>query len=116
MHRGERTPQTISVGWHQDEMNVIGHQAPGPDRDIGSLAAFRQEVAVERVVVVAEEHAGTTIAALGDEVRQSWNNNAGKTSHGGISQGSGRTSIDWTVTVALFRTLIVLLEMGRNTI
>jgi hypothetical protein len=37
-------------------MDLVGHQAIGPHRDPVALAGLREEIAMERVVVVAEEH------------------------------------------------------------
>jgi hypothetical protein len=81
MHRCERAPQPVDIGRHQNEMHMIGHQAPGPHRDIGRAAVFRQEIAIERVVGIVEEGARATVAALGDVVRDTRDNDAGETGH-----------------------------------
>ena len=41
-----------------------------------------QQIAIERVVVVAEEGARAAVAALGDVVRMTGNDDAGETGHG----------------------------------
>jgi hypothetical protein len=81
MHRRQRPAQPVRIGGHQDEVHVVGHQAPRPDRDIGRLAMRAQEIAIERIVGVAEEGARTTIAALGDVVRMTGEHDAGETGH-----------------------------------
>src|SRR5262245_2877708 len=99
MHRRQRPPQPVRIGGHQDEMYVIGHQAPRPNLDIGRPAMLAQEIAVERIVGVAEEGAGTAIAALGDVMRQTGNDDACEASHGASLRIIGATSIKCTVTV-----------------
>jgi hypothetical protein len=81
MHGGERAPQPVNIGRHQNEMHMIGHHAPGPHRDIGRAAVLRQKIAIERVVCIVEEGARTAVAALGDVVRNARDNDAGQTSH-----------------------------------
>jgi hypothetical protein len=58
--RGEGAAQAIGVGRHEDQVHVIGHQAPGPDRD-GS-AILGQEIAIEREVIIIEERPRAPIA------------------------------------------------------
>ena len=45
-------------------MDVVGHEAIGPARDALPPALARQQIAIEFVVVVAEEHRLAAIAAL----------------------------------------------------
>ena len=59
-------------------MHVVGHQAPGPHRDIGLAAVLRQEIAAECMVLVAEEGARAAVAALGDVVRKAGDDDAGE--------------------------------------
>jgi hypothetical protein len=48
---------------NEDQMNVIGHQATGPDSD-AMLEALLAEIAVEFIVRVREEHGFAPISAL----------------------------------------------------
>jgi hypothetical protein len=45
---------------------VVGHQAIGPDRDIGALRRLGEEIEIECIVAVFEEGLFATIATLGD--------------------------------------------------
>jgi len=38
MHRRQRAAQPVRVARGQDEMDMIGHEAPGPDFDAGVAA------------------------------------------------------------------------------
>jgi hypothetical protein len=65
----ERAAQPVRIGRHQDEVHMVRHQAPGPHRDADVAAMFGEQVAVERIVTVAEERLRAAVAALGDMVR-----------------------------------------------
>ena len=41
---------------HEDEVNVVRHQAIGPARHRRLAAAIRQEIAIERIVPLLEEN------------------------------------------------------------
>ena len=60
---------------------MVRHQAPGPDVDIGRAAILGEQVAIERIIVVAKERARATIAALGDMVRMTGNDDTGEAGH-----------------------------------
>lgn len=81
MHRSERPAQAVGVGRYQDEMHVIGHQAPIPHGDVRRAAMLGEQVAIERVIGVGEEGARAAVAALGDVMRQAGNDDAGKAGH-----------------------------------
>ena len=66
---------------HKDQVDVVGHQAPGPDRDPCGPGVLGEERLVEEVVVRAEEGRLAAIATLGDMVRQAGRNDAGETRH-----------------------------------
>jgi hypothetical protein len=55
LHARECAPQPVGIGRHQDEVGVIGHQAPSPHFDTGG-ATMPPEIEVE-FVIVAEEGA-----------------------------------------------------------
>ena len=74
--------QTVSVGRHEDDVHVIGHQAIGPAGDVGLAAALGQQVSVERIVVVREEHTLTAVDPRRDMVREARDNDTGGPGHG----------------------------------
>ena len=84
MHRRQRAAQAVLVARGQDEMDVVGHQTPGPDFDAGVAARGGEQIATERVIGVGEEHPRAAVAALGDVMRQTGNDDARKPSHGAI--------------------------------
>jgi hypothetical protein len=43
MHRRERAPQSVRVRWHEDEVDVVGHEAPRPNRRIDPPAMIAQK-------------------------------------------------------------------------
>ena len=60
---------------------MVRHQAPRPHRNVGRLAMGRKQVTIERVIVVTEKGACATIAALGDMMRQTGDDDTGKAGH-----------------------------------
>ncbi len=78
MHRRKRAAQPVGIGRHQDEMHVVGHQAPGPYFNTCRAAALGQQIAVERIIVGAEECARSAIATLGDMVGKTGDDDAGE--------------------------------------
>ena len=79
--RRQGAAQSVGISGNQDQVHVIGHQAPGPDFDLGRAAILGQEIAIERVVVVIEERPRPPIAALRHMMRQTGNDQTGETSH-----------------------------------
>ena len=77
----ERAADSIGVSRNEDEVDVVGHQHPGPDLDAGGAGALGEQVAVEGVVLVAEEGGRPAIAALSDVVRVSGKDGTGKAGH-----------------------------------
>src|SRR5437879_1109624 len=99
MHPRERAAQPVRVGRHEDEVHMVRHQAPGPHLDLGRAAIFGEQIAVKRIVVVAEEGARAAIAALGDMVRVTGNYDTGEAGHAQSCLQTPRGSIECTVTV-----------------
>jgi len=60
----------------------LGIRQPAPHLDIGLAAVLRQEVAIERKILVAEERACPAVAALGHVMRNAGDDGAGETGHG----------------------------------
>lgn len=76
-------PKAIRIGRHENEMRMIGHQAPSPHLDAGSPAMDRKAVAVKGIVLDTKEGALPPIAPLGDMIRQTGNHDTCKPSHQG---------------------------------
>ena len=99
MDLGQGTAKPVGIGGRQDQMDMIGHQHPGPDLDSGGATRLGQQSPVQRIVVLAEKHLRAAIATLSDVVRQSGNNEAGKTAHRPSWLPRRGMSIQCTVTV-----------------
>src|SRR4051794_30783969 len=84
MHSRQRAAQSVSIGRNEDQVHMVRHQASGPHRDIGGAAMLGEQVAIERIVVVAEEGPRATVAALGDVVRVAGNDDTGEASHAAV--------------------------------
>ncbi len=54
-------------------MDAVGRQAIAPHRDALAPAGLAEQIAVERVVRVGEEHPLAPVAALGHMMRKVWN-------------------------------------------
>jgi len=75
--------QPVFVLGAQDQMNVVGHQRPSPDRDLGFARRAAEEVAIGGVIRIRIERPPPPVAALGDVVRRVGNNDASKAGHEG---------------------------------
>jgi hypothetical protein len=84
MHARQRPAQAVGVRRHQDQVHMVRHQTPRPHFHLGREAMGRKQVAIERVVVIAEERPRPPIATLGDMVRQTGNDDTGKAGHDAI--------------------------------
>ena len=73
----------INIPLSQGGMYLFGgrHQAIGPYLDAGLDGLLGQEVAVYLVIAVLEEDRLAPVAALGDMVRQTRDDDAGETRH-----------------------------------
>ncbi len=58
-----------------------GHHTPGPDRHASRPAGLSEQVATMLAVTLLEERPLATVAALGDMVRQTGNDDAGEAGH-----------------------------------
>tara|TARA_R110002051_G_scaffold165688_3_gene236711 strand:- start:97762 stop:98103 length:342 start_codon:yes stop_codon:yes gene_type:complete len=70
MHTLHQRRQRRRPGGHENKMNVIGHQAPGPAQDTLGRAGRDHQIAIERVILLIEEGLLPPVAALGDVVRR----------------------------------------------
>jgi hypothetical protein len=82
MRLAERPAQRLRAIGDEDEMDVVRHQAIGPDGDALLAALARQEVAIEFVVLVGEKHPLAPIAALRHMMGKARDNKAGDAGHG----------------------------------
>lgn len=83
MQIAERPAQPILVRRHDDRVNVVGHQAIGPDLGACPLGRLGQQVQIERIIALFEESLLPAVAALRHMMRQSGNDETGEASHGG---------------------------------
>ena len=81
MRLAERAGESVGMRRHEDQMHVVGHQTIGPAGNPGLAASFRQQVAVQRVIVIAEEDALAPVSPLRDVVRNAGNHDAGEAGH-----------------------------------
>ena len=94
----QRAAQPVRIGRHQNEVYVVRHQAPGPHLDLGSVAIFGEQVAIQCIVGIAEEGARAAIATLGDMVRVAGNDDTGEAGHAPWCPRRDAMSIKCTVT------------------
>ena len=75
------TSQRIGMARHDDPMNVVGHQAVGPNINpmFFAVALKKSEIQSSRVVIVKD--AKPTIAVLSDMMRNAGHDDTGETSH-----------------------------------
>ncbi len=66
-----------------DQMNMIGHQAICPDRDLLCAAELRHELEVVLVVFLTEERLLSAVSPLGDMVGHVRSYHTCQSSHGG---------------------------------
>jgi hypothetical protein len=72
--------QAIPILWHHDQMDVIRHQAIGPNFGTGFLAVFYKQCFIVVVILIAEKDPLTSVAALRDVM---WNTGYYHSSHPG---------------------------------
>src|SRR5581483_6314831 len=73
MRVGEGAAQPVLIRQHDDQMDVIRHQAVAPDLRLGLFRRRGEQVAIERVVAVLEEGRPPAIAALGHMIGHAGN-------------------------------------------
>jgi hypothetical protein len=61
----QRRAQPVRVGRPQDQMDVVGHQAPGQARHPPRPAARRDQLAIGGLILVREEDRLAAIAPAG---------------------------------------------------
>jgi hypothetical protein len=73
-------------------MDVVGHQAIGPDLAARATRRLGEEVAVERVVAVLEKGLLPAIAALGHVIGDAGKDDAREPGHASLQSERGKTS------------------------
>ncbi len=71
MNGGERASQAIGITGVQDQVDMVRHENPRPDRNFGRGAMFSQQVAVGRAVGLIEERLRPAVDTLRDAMRMS---------------------------------------------
>ena len=84
MRQGQDASQSVRIRWDENEVNVIGQLAVGPNCDSFSGAVLSQKLTIELVVVVAQKGGLPAGAALGDVM---WNAREDRTSEAGHARG-----------------------------
>ena len=86
---GKGRAQPVRIGRHEDQVDVVRHQAPRQAPHVIRDARGRHEVAIGGIILVAEEHGLAPIAALRDVVGYVRDDDAGESGHGsGIAENS----------------------------
>lgn len=70
---------------HADQVDVIRHEAVGPQRQSGALGVALQEILVQGIVLRATEDLLAAIAALSDVVRKAFGDESGDSGHRRVS-------------------------------
>ena len=81
MHPREGAAQAVPVPGRQDQVHMVGHQAPSPDLDPGGAAFAAQQVAIERVILLGKEGLLPAVAALGHVMRTAGHDDPGEACH-----------------------------------
>ena len=82
MGPGERGAQAVGGGGLQSEVDMVGHQAPGPNRDARIRTAFGHQLDIEPIVVIVEKDVLATVATLGDVMRNAGHDGPREPGHG----------------------------------
>ncbi len=81
MRPAERAGEPLGGFRANDEMNVIGHQAIGPQAHSRAPKVLREQIAIEFLTTLLEEDRLSAIAPRGDMVRNAGYDDAGEPSH-----------------------------------
>ena len=65
------------VGWHDDQVDVIRHQAVSPNRQVFFHTVFPEKVKVQKVVSILEENLLARMTALRDVEGNAFRNDTG---------------------------------------
>lgn len=81
MRFAEHCAKAIGVLGHEDEMNVVVHQAPGEAARALRCRGLGEKLEVGTAIIVGEENGQPPVTALGDVMRNTGKNDACKTGH-----------------------------------
>ena len=87
--------QPIFVGRHDDRMDMIGHQAIGPDGAQRALCCLREKIEIKGIVGIFEEGLPTTVTTLGNVMRNAGEDKSGKSGHKGCFLKSEQGTRYW---------------------
>jgi hypothetical protein len=87
---GQSPAESLGGFGNRDQVNVIRHQAVGPDGDAVAAAGLGQELPVEAVVRRFQKRRLAPIASLGDVVRISWKDESSGAWHMSRKDAIGR--------------------------
>jgi len=73
--------QTRLVARHRDDVNMVGHQAPGPDLHMPPHGLPGQQIAIDALVALLEEDRLPSVATLGNMAGRMADNDAAQASH-----------------------------------
>jgi hypothetical protein len=74
--------KTFAIGRNENQMNVVGHQAVGPDLNGRFAAVLSEEIAINLLVARFKEDRLTPVATLCDVMRATGEHNSSETGHG----------------------------------
>jgi hypothetical protein len=77
----EGPPQPVRIARHQDDVNMVGHQAIGPDLGLRAPRCIGQQIEIDRIIAVLEKGPLAPIAALGHMMRNAGHHEARKAGH-----------------------------------
>jgi len=77
----QRALQAVVARGDGDQVDVVGHQAIGEDRDVMVVAVGLQPIEIDAATGVGEENALAAVAALGHVMRQAGKDSAGDAGH-----------------------------------
>jgi len=83
MYLADGATQALGGLRDNDQVNMIGHQAICPDRDLLCAAELRHELEVVLVVFLTEERLLSAVSPLGDMVGHARSYHTCQSSHGG---------------------------------
>ena len=87
MHALHQCRQRFRPGWHENKVDMIGHQAPRPAGHAKGAGMPRQQVEIEGIIGIVEKRLLPPIATLGHVVGQAGKDDAGGARHAGILAG-----------------------------
>ena len=75
--------QSVSRLRHRDQVDMVGHQAVGPDLDAAAIAPLAHQADVGLMILVGEKRAQTAVAPLRQVMREPGSHYARQPRHAG---------------------------------